>query len=115
MESKKFAELTAEVILSKKGKGVKILEIRKISTLTDYFVICSADSDIQVKAISDEIEKQLGDRGIKTAHKEGYESLNWVLLDYFDVIVHIFRHETREFYNLEKFWSDAPVTEVNDN
>ena len=114
MDSKKFAKQIADLILSKKGHDIKILEIKKISSITDFFVICSADADRQVKAIADEVDDQLSAAGIKCIHREGYESLNWVILDYFDVMIHIFKEDARQFYNLEKLWGDAPVIEVKD-
>jgi len=110
----KFTDKVAEIILSKKGYDIKILDLRGLTTIADYFVICSADSDVQVKSIADEIDDKLRKEGIKCFHKEGYESLNWVLLDYFDVVVHVFRKEAREFYNLEKLWLDAPTRTVVD-
>ena len=77
-----------------------------------FFIICSADADMHVKAIADEVDKKLRKEGIKCYHKEGYTSLNWVLLDYFDVVVHVFKKESREFYNLEKLWGDAIITDI---
>ncbi len=115
MNSKELAENISEFILSKKGYDIKILELQKITTIADYFVICSADSDIQVKAIADEIYKKLRDIGIKCYHQEGTNTLNWVLLDYFDVVVHVFKIESRNFYNLEKLWGDAPVITIEDD
>ncbi|MCZ7603678.1 MAG: ribosome silencing factor [Melioribacteraceae bacterium] len=114
MDSLQFAKEITDIILTKKGFSIKILDLKKLSAFADYFVICSASSDTQVKAISDAIEKELRDRGIKTYHREGYEALNWVLLDYFDVVVHIFKTEARDFYNLEKLWGDAKVIEIED-
>ncbi|MBN1301713.1 MAG: ribosome silencing factor [Melioribacteraceae bacterium] len=114
MEVIEFAKSIGDIILSKKGYDIRILDLRTISTIADYFIICSAGSDVQVKAIADEIDKKLRDIGIKCYLKEGYEALNWVLLDYFDVVVHIFRNEARTFYNLEKLWGDAPVIEISD-
>ena len=88
------------------------IDVQKLTSITDQFVICSADTNIQVKAIADSIRKN-------TVHKptriEGYEQLNWVLLDYIDVIVHIFKTTERNYYNLEKLWADAPKTEYNDD
>ena len=115
MDSHEFARKVGDFILSKKGYDIKLFDLRKLSPIADFFVICSADSDIQVKAIADEIDKQLRDIGIKCYFKEGYDSLNWVLMDYFDVVVHVFRKESRLFYNLEKLWGDAPVEEIEDN
>jgi ribosome-associated protein len=114
LDSISLANNIAELIFNKKGYDVKILDLREIASFADYFVICSADSDIQVKAIADEVEKNLRDSGIKSWHREGYRALNWVLLDYVDVVVHIFKKDMREFYNLEKLWGDAPVIEVED-
>jgi len=114
LESITLANNIAELIFNKKGYGVKILDLKEVATFTDYFVICSADSDTQVKAIADEIDKSLRDSGLRSWHKEGYRALNWVLIDYVDVVVHVFKKDMREFYNLEKLWGDAPVIEVED-
>ncbi len=114
MDSKLFAEKIADLIFNKKGYDVRIIDLRNIATFSDFFVICSADSDTQVKAIADEIDKSLRDEGIKCWHKEGYMALSWVLLDYVDVVVHVFKKEAREFYNIEKLWGDAPSVEVVD-
>jgi len=114
LDSKIFAEKIADLIFNKKGYDVKILDLRELANFSDFFVICSADSDTQVKAIADEIDKSLKDEGIKCWHKEGYMALTWVLLDYIDVVVHIFKKEAREFYNIEKLWGDAPSIEVED-
>ena len=114
MSSKTFAEKIANLIFNKKGYDVTILDLRNLASFADYFVICSADSDTQVKAIADEIDKNLKDEGIKCWHKEGYMALRWVLLDYVDVVVHIFKKESRDFYNIEKLWGDAPSFIVED-
>ncbi len=114
MESTTLANNIAKLIFNKKGYDVRILDLREIVSFTDYFIICSADSDTQVKAIADEVDKSLRDNGIKCWHKEGYRALNWVLLDYVDVVVHIFKKDMRTFYNIEKLWGDAPVVEVED-
>lgn len=114
MKSKEFTNVITEMIFSKKGYDVKIIDLKKLATFADYFVICSADSDTQVKAIADEIDKKLRDEGIKCWHKEGFMALQWVLLDYVDVVVHIFKKDAREFYNLEKLWGDASIIEVED-
>ena len=114
MDSKQLADNITDLIFNKKGFDVKILDLRELTAMADYFVICSADSDTQVKAIADEIDKTLRDEGIKTWHKEGYKSLNWVLLDYVDVVVHVFKKDVRTYYNLERLWGDAPVEDVKD-
>lgn len=114
MDSKKFADKITGLIFNKKGYDVKIMDLSKLTAFADYFVICSADSTTQVKAIADEVDKELRDEGIKYWHKEGYKALNWVLIDYVDVVVHIFKKDAREFYKLEKLWGDAAVEDVND-
>lgn len=110
----KLIDQIIEHIQSKKGKNISVLNLKKLTAISDYFVICSADSEPQVKAIADEIVKKLSDEGIKCYHKEGYDTLNWVLLDYLDVVVHVFRNEARRFYNLERLWADAEITEYPD-
>lgn len=114
MTSKKLAENICDLIFNKKGYDVTILDLRKITSMADYFVICSGDSDTQVQSIADEVEKNLRDDGIKCWHKEGYKALQWVLLDYVDVVVHVFKKETREYYSLEKLWGDAPSKTMED-
>jgi ribosome-associated protein len=91
----------------KKARDIKILDVNDISPITDCFVICSGNSSIQVKAIADEIEDKMAERGFDLRHKEGYSTARWILLDYDSVIVHVFRNEDREFYDLERLWADA--------
>lgn len=114
MDSGKFALKIAQQVFIKKGFDVIVMDLRKIASFADYFVICSADSDVQVKAIADQIDESLSKEGIKCWHKEGFKALSWVLLDYVDVVVHIFRKDARDFYNLEKLWGDAPTEKVID-
>jgi len=115
MDSKEFAISIVDLVLSKKGYNIKLLNVKSISSISDYFLLCSAYSDIQVKAISNEIEDKLSEIGIKCFHKEGFESLNWVILDYFDVVVHVFRKSAREYYNLDKLWGDAETSTFEEN
>ena len=114
MNSTDLAHRISDIIFTKKGFNVLSIDLRKLVSFTDYFVICSADSDTQVKAIADEVDKVLSDDGIKCWHKEGLKALSWVLLDYVDVVVHVFKKDAREFYNLEKLWGDAPTEKVKD-
>lgn len=114
MSSKQLADKITEQIFSKKGFDVILLDLRKLTAIADYFVICSADSDTQVKAIADEIDSKLAEEGIKSWHIEGYRALSWILIDYVDVVVHIFKKDSREFYKLEKLWGDAPSVKVED-
>lgn len=114
MDSTELAHKISDAIFTKKGFDVLTIDLRKLVTFTDYFVVCSADSDTQVKAIADEVDKTLSDEGIKCWHREGLKALSWVLLDYVDVVVHIFKKDAREFYNLEKLWGDAPTKKMKD-
>ena len=103
------------IALSKKGNDVIIMDLKELSDVTDFFVIVSCESDIHVKAIATYIEEELKKEMIRVWHKEGYRQLNWVLLDYVDVVTHIFRRETRNYYGLEKLWADAKIIRVEDN
>jgi len=114
LNSRDLADKITGFIFNKKGYDVRILDLRELTSIADYFVICSADSDTQVKAIADEVDKSLRDEGIKSWHKEGYRVLYWVLLDYVDVVVHVFKKDAREYYKLEKLWGDAPMVDVED-
>lgn len=104
-----LARAAGKLALSKKGYDVKILKLKKISSVCDYFVIVSGSVDVHVKAIADAIDEGLREKGIYTSHREGMSGATWVLLDYFDVVVHVFKEEARQFYALEKLWGDAPV------
>lgn len=114
MNSEKLAYKISDLMLRKKGIGIKILDLRKLTTVTDYFVICSASSDTQVKAISDFIKEETKKIDERPWHNEGYSNLSWVLLDFVDVVAHIFLEDTRKFYNLEGLWADAVITEIKD-
>lgn len=114
MTSKSLAKVIAQAALSKKAHDVTILDLRKLTTMTDYFVVCSVDSDTQARAVADAVKNETLDKGETTVRKEGYSEGRWVLLDYVDVVAHVFHKETREFYNLEKLWGDAKFEYVND-
>ncbi|MDR3665278.1 MAG: ribosome silencing factor [Ignavibacteriaceae bacterium] len=113
--SNKIIDSIVELIFSKKGYDVKILDLRNLTTITDYFIICTGDSNTQVKAIADEVDKKMRDDGVRSWHTEGYSSLNWVLIDFVDIVVHVFKKESRDYYNLEKLWGDAPVISAEDS
>lgn len=114
MNSYEQSILTAKAISSKKGLNIKLIEIGDISSLADYMVIATGTSSTQVKAIADEVEYQLDEAGISVSHIEGYRSNSWILLDYVDVIVHIFSDEAREFYDLERLWQDGKEIDISD-
>lgn len=111
---KNLAEKIVVAAEDKKANNIQVLDVEGISMVTDSFVICSANSNTQVKAIADNIEKELAKEGIKMLHKEGYREGRWVLMDYGTCIIHIFVEEDREFYNLERLWgTDRSVDEEN--
>ncbi len=114
-DSQLFARDLAGLTLSKKAAEIKILDLRNLTTITDFFVICTAHSDTQVKAIADAVIEGAKTIGERPWHKEGLSQKSWVLLDYVDVVVHIFLKDTREFYGLEKLWGDAVMEEMNEN
>ena len=114
MNSYEQSILTAKAISSKKGLNIKLIEIGDISSLADYMVIATGTSSTHVKAIADEVEYQLDEAGISVSHIEGYRSNSWILLDYVDVIVHIFSDEAREFYDLERLWQDGKEIYISD-
>jgi ribosome-associated protein len=97
---------------SRKATDIVVLDLRKTSAFTDFFVICSGQNVRQVKAITDAIEEHLRALRVRPAHVEGYDRAQWVLLDFFDFIVHVFTPETRRFYSLERLWGDAVHIEI---
>ena len=98
----------------KKASDIVVLDLRKAAAFTDYFVICTGQNPRQIKAISDAVEEALTKRRLKPAHVEGYQRAEWVLLDYFDFVVHVFSQETRTFYGLERLWGSATPVELHD-
>ena len=109
---------TAKTIIrhaqEKKGKQIVLMDISKLSSFADYFVIISGDSNIQIRAIAEHIINELHIKDIFARNKEGLNNLSWVLLDYIDVVVHIFNNETREFYGLERLWADADIEFISE-
>ena len=103
----KVAKLVVDALENKKAKDIKLLETGKITALADYFVICTANSSTHLKTLSDEVEKTLKENGETSRRREGHRSGGWVLIDFACVVVHIFLQEMRDFYTLERLWSDA--------
>ena len=97
----------AEAAISKKARAPVALDLRELSGVCDYFFICSASSEVQVKAVAEGVEDALRARGVRPWHIEGFESRRWVLLDYVEVVVHVFHEKTREYYMLDRLWGDA--------
>lgn len=107
LKPKEMAIIAAKALSAKKGKDIRVLEIEAITTLADYFVICTGGSNTQINALCDEVEKELGEAGEKPLHREGHRGGTWVLLDYGCIAVHVFNAEAREFYSLEHLWADG--------
>ena len=108
----RIAELVVDALDSKKAKDIKLLRTRDLTILADYFVICTANSTVHLKTLSDEVEKVLKENGEPPRRREGHRSGGWVLMDFACVIVHLFLQEMREFYTLERLWSDAQEVEI---
>ncbi len=109
---KELAEAIKYVLDEKKGHEIKALYVEDKTILADYFILCTGNSNTQVKALADEVEFKIGQRGVKPLHVEGRDHGSWVLIDFGSVIVHVFDRQAREFYNLDKLWSDAAPVEL---
>ncbi|HSR42019.1 MAG TPA: ribosome silencing factor [Longimicrobiales bacterium] len=107
-------EKAGELALERKAADVVALDLRGISSATDFFLLGTGGSDIQVRAIADHIIRQLEEDGVRPGHVEGMEGGRWVLIDYIDFVVHVFHPTARSFYQLESLWGDAPRTELAD-
>ena len=108
--STEITKYIAELMLEKHARDIAIMDLREVTSVTDYFLICSADSNIQVRAIVDHFVDSLRKDGVKPYHIEGYAGQSWVIVDYIDIVVHIFLPATREYYGIEKLWADAKTT-----
>ncbi len=106
-QSKKMVRLAVRALQDKKGEDVKVIDIHEVSVLADYFIIASGMNSNQVQAMADNVEETLGKAGYECKQIEGYDSANWILMDYKDIIVHIFCREDRLFYDLERIWKDG--------
>lgn len=116
MTAQQIVKAICEALSEKKGQDIEVLHVERLTELTEYFVICSAGSTTQVKALADNVEWRMkNDHGIMPHHTEGYESNQWILLDYGYALVHVFMPEARKFYNLENLWKDGipvPLAEL---
>lgn len=113
ISSESLAEIIANAALEKKGEDIKIFDLAGLTDMTDHFVIVTGNGNLHVKAIVDNIQ----DNTLKVSkpwHVEGYQGLKWVLLDYVDVVVHVFDKVTREYYDIERLWADAKISSVSD-
>ena len=114
MNAHELAHEAARLALTKKARDVSILNLSNLSDVTDYFVVCTGDSDTHVKAIADAIDDGARELDNRVWRREGYSNLQWVLLDFVDVVVHVFQPRVREYYDLERLWGDAQVEKITD-
>ena len=112
LSAEEKAALISQVVADKKAMDVVVLHMGDASSITDYFLICSGGSERQVRAIADAIDEQLGPSGIASRGIEGYREGHWILMDYGDVIVHVFSEDTREYYDLERLWRESKRVEL---
>ena len=110
---KMMAQIACKAIDDKKGQDVKVIDIHNVSVIADYFVIASGTNSNQVQAIVDNVEEQLGRAGFEAKQIEGNRNSSWILMDYGDVIVHVFDEENRLFYDLERIWRDGKVLDMD--
>ncbi len=116
MDKNELVKKLCRCALDKKAEKVYVLDIAEMTVVSDYFIICSGSSKTQVKAICDYIEEEMDKNGVKVIKEDGYNEARWIVLDYGDAIVHIFYEEDREFYNLERLWSNGNnMYEYTDN
>lgn len=113
-QAKEMVKLAVSALEDKKAEDVKVIDIREVSVIADYFIIASGMNKNQVQALVDNVEETLGRAGHTPKQVEGYQSANWILLDYGDIIVHIFDAENRLFYDLERIWRDGKQVDVNE-
>ena len=113
MTPKEIAVTAAKALDSKKGQDIQVIDVESLTSLADYFVICSGTSNTQINALCDAVEKAVNEGGEPTLHREGYRGGTWVLLDFGSVVVHVFNHEAREFYSLERLWQDGTPLDMS--
>lgn len=112
LESKKLALKIGDILKEKKGENIVLLEIHPLSVIADYFVIASGRSQTHINAMYDGLTRETSHLGLELKGRDGQKTSGWIALDYGDVIVHIFKNEDREFYDLERLWADAPVETI---
>ena len=112
--SKEIAKLACEALADKKADDIKVIDISEVSSLADYFVIAGGMNRNQVQAMADNVEEELGKAGYPCKQVEGYQSANWILMDYGDIIVHVFDKESRLFYDIERIWRDGKIMEAGE-
>ena len=113
MNSNEIAKLAITALEDKKAEDIKVIDISEVSVIADYFIIANGTNRSQIQTLSDHVEEVLGRAGVELKQVEGYDNANWVLLDFRDVIIHIFDKENRLFYDLERIWRDGKIIETD--
>lgn len=113
-KSKKMAKIAYQALDDKKGEDIKIIDISQVSVLADYFIICNGSNESQVRALVDNAEEELSKEGFQVKQTEGHGLDNWVLMDFGDIIIHVFDKENRLFYDLERIWSDGKQVDISE-
>ena len=114
MTSKELAKIAYNALDDKKGVNITIIDISEISIIADYFIIAGGTNENQVKALAGNVEDEFAKAGLSPKHEEGYTNANWILIDYEDVIVHVFNEDDRLFYDLERIWRDGKIVNVEE-
>ena len=115
MTKKKLLKIIIECLLDKKALEINLIDVKKLTSLTDTFIICSSESEPQTKAIMNHVLGTLNENSIKPLHIEGQENLKWILIDYASIVINIFDKKTREFYSIERLWGDAKIEKVKES
>lgn len=114
-QENELLDVIKEALLERKAENIQLLDLREITTLTDFFIICEASTDTQIRAITNHVTRSVTEKtGEKVWQKEGTSSMNWVILDYVDIVIHVLDKESRAYYNIEGMWNDAPSQLITD-
>lgn len=113
MNSKELAKIAYKALDDKKGVNIKVIDISEISIIADYFIIAGGNNENQVKAMADNVEEELHKVGINPNNIEGYTAANWILMDFGDIIIHVFNEDDRLFYDLERIWRDGKTVSID--
>ena len=114
MTQKEMIETIVKALDLKRAEDIQVIGIKDLTVIADYFIIANGNSTTQTKALADEVEYQLKEKGVMPTRTEGYQGAQWIVLDYSDIVVHVFYKETRQYYNLERLWSDGENVDVSE-
>lgn len=114
LSPKEAAVVAAKALDDKKAMNLMMLEVKSVTTLTEYMILATGTSDTHIRALCDEVEKKMEEAGERVFHREGYRGDTWIVMDFCGVMVHVFTQEQRKFYDLERLWGDAPLVDLTD-